>query len=366
LRRVIVFGGYGVFGSQVARLLSAWGTPVTIAGRDRRRAEAFARSLSGDRSAAAVDVTLPDSCRSVLAGHNVAVNCAGPFRCLGTALLEACLHAGCHYVDITDDRGYAALVRSFGARFTERRLVAVFGCSSLPGISGALALHARKDLEAPVERVRVTLAIGNNNPKGQAAVHSLLAGVGRPIAAPQGTLFGFRHREVVTLPAPFGRRGVFTFESPEYDLFASLLGAHAVSVHVAFELRVVQYAIALLAWLGSGYGRLTARALDLPGRALGWLGCSGGAVMSELFFSDGSVRWAALVARRDGQRMAALPCALVARGLSVGDTYIQGAVTAYEFLGAATLLGKLVEEGFELHGQEWQSSPPVDTSRSIG
>jgi hypothetical protein len=47
--------------------------------------------------------------------------------------------------------------------------------------------------------------------------------------------------------------------------------------------------------------------------------------------------------------MAALPCALVARALATGDLAIRGAATAYEFLGAGTLLEKLVEAGFELH-----------------
>ena len=56
------------------------------------------------------------------------------------ALLETCLESACHYADITDDRAYAGLVRSFDGRLRERRLAAVYGCSSLPGISGALAL----------------------------------------------------------------------------------------------------------------------------------------------------------------------------------------------------------------------------------
>jgi hypothetical protein len=349
LKRVIVFGGYGVFGSQVARALSAWGTPITIAGREQRRAETFARHLGGDCSAAGADITRPEACRALLQGSTVAVNCAGPFHRQGTALLEACLQTDSPYVDITEDRGYAALVRSFGTRFAERGRVAVFGCSSLPGISGALALCAREAETVPVERVRVALLIGNKNPKGQAAVRSLLAGLGRPIATPQGTRFGFCEREVVLLPAPFGRRGVFTLDSPEYDLFPALLGARAVSVHVGFELRMATYTFALLARLGSGYGPVMARLLERPARMLSGLGCSGGAVMAELFFRDGSVCQATLVSRRDGQRMAALPCALVARALSERDEHAQGAVTAYEFLGARPLLAKLVGEGFELH-----------------
>ena len=80
MSRVIIFGGYGVFGAQAARLLAAEGTPLTIAGRDLHSAEACARSLGGDCRARSADVTCLDSCRAALEGHTVAVNCAGPFH----------------------------------------------------------------------------------------------------------------------------------------------------------------------------------------------------------------------------------------------------------------------------------------------
>jgi hypothetical protein len=61
------------------------------------------------------------------------------------------------------------------------------------------------------------------------------------------------------------------------------------------------------------------------------------------------VRRAALVARRDGQRLAALPCALAAHALARGEIKGWGARTAYELLEAGTLLERLVGEGFELY-----------------
>jgi hypothetical protein len=282
----------------------------------------------------------------------VAVNCAGPFGALGTALLEACLACGCHYVDIADDRAYAALVRSYSGRFHDRGLAAVYGCSSLPGISGALAKVAgtlRVPSAAVPERARVTLFIGNDNPKGKAAVRSLLGGLGKPIAAPQGILHGFRDREVVPLPRPFGHRAVFNFESPEYDLFPQLLGVRSVSVKVGFELRLVNYGLALLAVLGSDHVSGVTDLLEHPARLLRGIGTSGGAVMTELFCADGSARRSAVVARRDGQRMAALPCAFVAQALLNDDCRMRGAATAYDVLGAAPLLDRLVAAGFELH-----------------
>jgi hypothetical protein len=348
MRPALVIGGYGTFGTHVCRELARRGVPVIVAGRDAARADALARTLGPGCRGLAIDVTRAAACRAALRGQVVVVRCAGPFDSGDPALLDACLDAGCHYADIADDRRYAAAVRGYGEPFCARNLAAVVGCSSLPGISGALALHALRRATLPVEHVRVTLFIGNDNPKGDAAARSLLAGLGRPIAAPQGTLHGFHDREVVPLPLPFGRRAVFNFEAPEYDLFPALLGVRNVAVKVGFELRMATYGFALLARLGSGYGARTACLLAPFGRLLRRFGCSGGAVMSELFLSDGTVRRATLLARQDGQRMAALPCALVAHALAQDRVACRGALTAYEFLGPDSLLQELVAEGFEL------------------
>src|SRR5262245_30943756 len=99
---VIVFGGYGTFGALVARELAEKGIRVTIAGRERSRAEALARTLGPEHSGTRADLHDARSYREALAGHQVAVNCAGPFQSLDATLLEACLDASCHYADIAD------------------------------------------------------------------------------------------------------------------------------------------------------------------------------------------------------------------------------------------------------------------------
>jgi hypothetical protein len=216
---------------------------------------------------------------------------------------------------------------------------------------------AVQEASAVPVRVRVTLFIGNSNPKGLAAIRSLVKSLGKPIRAPQGNLRGFRDREVVALPAPFGRRAVFNFESPEYDLLPGLLGVGCVSVKVGFESRLATYGCALLAVLGVEYGDRTAALLERLGNRLPRLGTSGGVVMSEVFLGDGSIRRAALVARREGQRMAALPCALAAHALATTARPAAGTWTAYKFFGAEDLLGELTAAGFQLTASHARRNP---------
>ena len=344
---IAVFGGYGTFGAHASRALAAAGLSLRIAGRDGERARSFAAELGAGHEGIAADAGDPASCARALAGVRVAVSCAGPFSVLGTALPEACLAAGAHYVDIADDREWHARLRSWDGRFRERGLTAAVGCSSLPGISGALAVLAAECLPA-VERARVTLFIGNRNPKGEAAVRSAAAQLGKVFPAPQGLLRGLAGREIVTLPPPFGARAVHDWESPALDLFPSLLGAREVRVKVGFESRLANGAAAVLGRLGPRAGGALLSTFTPLARLLSRYGHSGGLVKVELWAPDGTAASAALGGAHDGQRMAALPAAFVAQGLVAGTVTARGVVTAWGALGSESLIERLRAAGYEL------------------
>jgi len=347
---IVLFGGYGIVGAHVARALAASGLTVRIAGRDGPAAERFAAGLPGPgHQGIAADADDTPSCSRAVAGARVAVHCAGPFADRSLALPEACLAAGVHHVDLADDRGWFRRLAALDAPFRARGLAAVAGASALPGISGALAIAAARRLPA-VERVRITLFIGNRNPKGEASVRAARLQLGRPFTAPAGSLRGLGGREVVRLPPPFGRRAVYDWESPELDLFPPLLGAGAVRVKVGFEAPLATLALAGLARLGPRLGGALLAGLAPLARRLSFFGHSGGCVQAELW-SPGSDRGVCAVeaigGAEDGQRMAALPAAFVAAELAAGTIASRGLTTAYEALGADTLLRCLSAAGYE-------------------
>jgi Saccharopine dehydrogenase NADP binding domain len=344
---VAVFGGYGVFGRQTVLALATAGLPVRVAGRDGARAARAAEALGPGHEGVAADLRDPAACRRALRGARVAVCCAGPFGSLPPTLPEACLAAGVHYVDIADDRAWLARLRGLGDRFRDRGLTAAGGCSSLPGISGSLALAAAERLPR-VERARVVLFIGNRNPKGDAAVRSCAGQLGSSFSAPQGPFLGLRGRETVRLPPPFGRRAVLDFESPELDRFPGLLGARDVRVEVGFENPLATGSLALFARLGPRLGPAAACAIAPLGRLLSGFGHSGGVVQVDLWSPDGARVTASLGGARDGQRMAVLPAAFIAEALWKGEPAPRGAVDAWEVFGARQLLDRLAAAGYEL------------------
>lgn len=363
LPNILVLGGYGTFGRIVARELDSRQIPITVAGRNLQKAEQLATQLVESGSACrAMQLDAGDvgTLNNVLSQFCIVVNCAGPFSQFDATLLRACWEHRCHYVDIADDRRYAANVREFGQLFAARGLTAAYGCSSLPAISGAAAIAAAERIGGlsggRIRHARSTLFIGNNNPKGAAAVRSTAELLGALIETPQGQILGLRDAQLVPLPEPFGPRYCVNFDSPDYDLMPQLLGVNSVSVKVGFELQLTTKLFQAFSFW-PGLGKWTLPRLARVGTWLFPIGCSGGVVVTELVADESTVR-AAVVARSDGQRMAALPAVYVAERLFhdvLNDNHAMqklpvptGSVTGYEALGSQTLLDMLAEDGFEV------------------
>lgn len=321
--------------------------PVVVAGRSLPAAQEAAATLGPLATAAAVDGRSA-AVADALGGMTVLVHCAGPFTETSLDVVRACLARGCHYVDIADDRRYVSRVRGLEPEIAAAGVCAVAGCSSLPGISTALATTAAAGEPSPAQ-VTVALFIGNDNPKGAASVDSLVRALGRPFAAPGGvTRRVFHRRTTVDLPPPFGRRPVFDLETPDLDLLPERLGVHAVEVKAGFELGLANALFAALASLSrNGYGPGVSRGLARIGSVLPRFGSSGGTVLVDVRWRDGRGRRAWIHADRDGQRMAFLPAAFVAERLASEGAGAVGVRMADEVLGAKGLLAALQGEGLQ-------------------
>jgi len=359
---IVVLGGYGTFGARVSRDLAERGHRVVVAGRDLRRAEALARALGPAHAGVGVDVRDVEACRLAIRGAAVAVVCAGPFSALGSSPASAALAEGTHYVDIADDRAYIRALRERDAEFTRTGICAAFGCSSLPAVSSALALSLVQ-ADDPPARARVTLYIGAANPKGEASVRAMVERLGRGVRTADGIQPGFGDPRTIPLPAPFGPRTAYTFDGPEHDLFPVLLGVSAVDVRVGFELPLANAGFALLARTGAHWGRRTAIILARLATLAPAIGTSGGAVMVELEWGDGRRTSRALVATEGGQRMAAVPCAVVAHALATGAVSAVGVRSPTEVVPAADLLGALEATGLRAVPATARTEPAVRIER---
>lgn len=253
--RVLLLGGYGVFGSRLAELLCRDGHRVTIAGRDLVAAEALAARLG----AGALRLDRQGDL-AALAGHDVVVDAAGPFHSYGEdryRLPRAAIAAGVHYLDLSDDAGFCAGIAELDGAAQAAGVAVLSGLSSVPALSSA-AVEALAGGDA-LRMIDTAILPGNRAPRGLSVMRSILAQVGRPVPVWQGGRWqrvpGWSDPADYALPGGVMRQG-WRIEVADTRLFPAHFGAETVTFRAGLELGAMRYGLAM-------FGRLQ-RVLALP------------------------------------------------------------------------------------------------------
>lgn len=117
----IIYGANGYTGELIARAAARRGLKPVLAGRNRENVEALARELGLEARAFGLD-DVAEVTRQ-LSGHALVLNCAGPFSATAAPMMEACLRARAHYLDITGEIAVFELAQSLSARAREAGVV---------------------------------------------------------------------------------------------------------------------------------------------------------------------------------------------------------------------------------------------------
>jgi short subunit dehydrogenase-like uncharacterized protein len=112
--RSLIYGANGYTGRLIARRAVELGVQPTLAGRNHEAVAALAAELA----CPGVSFTLeqPAQIAEHLRGFSAVLNCAGPFSRTARPLIDACLMAGTHYLDITGEIEVIELAASRGQR----------------------------------------------------------------------------------------------------------------------------------------------------------------------------------------------------------------------------------------------------------
>jgi len=256
--RVLILGGYGVFGSRLAELLTRDGCEVVIAGRDAAAAHDAAARI--DATALRLDRS-GDLAPIAEFGLDVVVDAAGPFGAYGGdpyRLPRYCLARGIDYLDLSDDARFTAGIGDLDAEARHAGRFALSGASSVPGLSSAVVTALADDLDQ-IDAIETAILPGNRAPRGRAVVSSILGQAGGPMriwkdgAWRQGRSWSAPRR--IELEPGLARTG-YRIEVPDIELFPAHFGAPTVDFRAGMELGVLNRAVA--AW-----GNLRRLGLDI-------------------------------------------------------------------------------------------------------
>jgi short subunit dehydrogenase-like uncharacterized protein len=123
----MIYGANGYTGELAAREAAARGMRPVLAGRNATAVGALALELGLDSRAFSLDD--PDGAKRGIEGMAAVLHCAGPFVRTSKPMVEACLAAGVHYLDITGE--IAVFEPILGRRGDDARRA---GVALLPGV----------------------------------------------------------------------------------------------------------------------------------------------------------------------------------------------------------------------------------------
>ena len=120
---------------------------IIIADLNRKSAENFARQCGSKTSFAQIDVENKKDLHDLLSETDVVLNTVGPYYRFGVQVLEACIEAGCHYLDINDDWEPTLDMLELDEKARQAGVSAIIGMGVSPGISNLLAVKTMRELD---------------------------------------------------------------------------------------------------------------------------------------------------------------------------------------------------------------------------
>jgi short subunit dehydrogenase-like uncharacterized protein len=127
----LIYGANGYTGELIARAAVERGLRPVLAGRSREKIEQLAKELGLQWRVFALDTFSSEPARPEpggLDGIKLVLHCAGPFSETSAPMIEGCLEAGAHYLDIT---GEIAVLEHTHAQSDQAREREVVLCSGV-------------------------------------------------------------------------------------------------------------------------------------------------------------------------------------------------------------------------------------------
>ncbi|MEW5963873.1 MAG: saccharopine dehydrogenase NADP-binding domain-containing protein [Pseudomonadota bacterium] len=366
MTRILVVGGYGVFGSRLAeRLARESDLEVVVAGRREAKARAAAAALAPTATArvtaAAVDAGTIDAAALSRLAPVVVVNAAGPFQSQDYHLAEACIAARAHYVDLADARRFVTGITALDGAAKSAGVAVISGASSVPGLSSAVI----RDLAASFARIRaidIAISPGNSFDPGVATTASILSWVGRPFTARIGgatrTIHGWQGLARRDFPG-LGPRWLGYADVPDLDLLPERYpDAETVRFRAGVEVGAFHVGLYALSWLvraglvGDAAARL-ARPLLAMKRRLSFLGSDRGGmlVVVEGTGRDGAMlkrQWHLVAGSGHGPYVPTLAAVILAKRLPRGSADLLGAMPCVDLLTPAEVAAEVADLDIEM------------------
>lgn len=249
--RALIIGGYGNFGSFIARRLSQEPEmTVIVGGRSGEKAKALAGHLNAEW--AAIDIAGDVDAGLENIRPDIVIHTSGPFQGQGYDVAHACIRRRCHYIDLADGREFVAGIVRLDDAAKAAGVLVVSGASSLPALTSAI-IDRYSGAFKELREVSYGIATAQKTRRGLATTQAVLSYAGKPFKTMIGgtvqDVYGWQGLHWRKFPG-LGWRSLGNCDVPDLTLFPQRYPSlKTIRFYAGLELPIVHLPLWAMTWL---------------------------------------------------------------------------------------------------------------------
>lgn len=249
--KILIVGGYGGVGRQIARRLSSeFPSQIIVAGRSYDKASAFAEELEGNVSPLAFDIQAAAQRPELLDRVALVVMCIDQ---LETDFVELCISRGIDYLDVTAGHGFFTKLEAFNKKAIDGNSTVVLSVGLAPGLTNLLAKNVHSKIE-DVGHIDIFLMLGLGEKHGEAAVRWTVENFATEFSIrdkhDQRRVWPFHEGKSTVFPEGLGRRKAYRFNFPDQHVIIRTLEIPSAASWLCFDSALTTNLLALSERLG--------------------------------------------------------------------------------------------------------------------
>ena len=249
--RVLIIGGYGNFGSFIARRLSKeQDITVIIAGRSQEKGRALAQTLNAEWAVLDIQSNLDAGLEKIK--PDIVIHTSGPFQGQGYDVAEACIRHKCHYIDLADGREFVSHIGKLDGAAKEAGVLVVGGASSVPCLTAAIIDKYKSEFER-LDSIDYGIATAQRTNAGLATTAAILGYAGKSFTTEMNglmkTVYGWQSLTARKYPE-LGWRLLANCDIPDLAIFPQRYPElKTIHFHAGLEVPLLHVGLWTLSWL---------------------------------------------------------------------------------------------------------------------
>ncbi|ODS22964.1 potassium transporter [Candidatus Endobugula sertula] len=363
VKRVLVIGSYGNFGSFIVKeLVKDKDIQVIIAGRSLEKANQLIDSIvKGGRGAdhqpdaAQVDIHkhFPEALQQLK--PDIVIHTSGPFQAQSYDVANACVDCGADYIDLADGREFVAGITELHEKAKQAGVTVISGASSVPCLTSAIVDYYIDEFTT-LESLDYGITTAQKTTRGLATTAAILGYTGKAfntlVNGKLTNIYGWQGLKARNFH-PLGLRLLGYCDIPDLALFPERYpSVKTLRFYAGLEIKFIHLILWSLSWLVRmgliNNLRRSAPLLLKLSFLFDWLGSASSGFYMELSGKDNngsekSILFELVAHSGDGPYIPCMPAILLTKKLANGQIAEKGAYPCVDFISYDEYLSALGE-----------------------